>query len=74
MEVNVHHAKTHLSKILQQVEAGEEITIARDGVPVARLVPMARPTQHRQLGMYRDQVWMRLCLTQERQAACFIRI
>ena len=58
MEVNIHHAKTHLSKLLQRVEAGEEITIARDGVPVARLVPVVRPTQRRQLGMYRDRVWI----------------
>lgn len=36
--VNVHEAKTHLSRLLKQVEAGEEITIARNGKPVARLV------------------------------------
>jgi prevent-host-death family protein len=58
MEVNIHHAKTHLSKLLQRVEAGEEIIIARDGVPVARLVPVVRPTQRRQLGIYRDRVWI----------------
>jgi prevent-host-death family protein len=58
MEVNIHHAKTHLSKLLQRVEAGEEITIARDGVPVARLVPVVRPPQRRQLGRYRDRVWI----------------
>ena len=36
--VNVHEAKTHLSRLLKQVEAGEEVTIARNGKPVARLV------------------------------------
>lgn len=36
--VNVHEAKTHLSRLLVQVEAGEEIVIARSGKPVARLV------------------------------------
>ncbi len=36
--VNVHEAKTHLSRLLKQVEAGEEVIIARNGVPVARLV------------------------------------
>ena len=41
--VNVHDAKTHLSKLLEQVEAGAEIVIARAGRPVARLVPFARP-------------------------------
>lgn len=36
--VNVHDAKSQLSKLLAQVEAGEEIVIARDGQPVAKLV------------------------------------
>lgn len=36
--VNVHEAKTHLSRLLARVEAGEEIVIARSGKPVARLV------------------------------------
>ena len=36
--VNVHQAKTHLSRLLVRVEAGEEIVIARNGTPVARLV------------------------------------
>lgn len=39
--VNVHEAKTHLSRLLARVEAGEEITIARAGQPFARLVPLA---------------------------------
>lgn len=43
MEVNVHHAKTNLSKLLFRVEAGEEILIARNGKPVARLVPVEMP-------------------------------
>ena len=38
MRVNVGQAKTDLSKLLVRVEAGEEVEIARDGVPVARLV------------------------------------
>ncbi len=37
--VNVHEAKTQLSRLLAQVEAGEEVVIARNGKPVARLVP-----------------------------------
>jgi prevent-host-death family protein len=39
--VNVHEAKTQLSRLLARVEAGEEITIARAGHPFARLVPLA---------------------------------
>lgn len=38
MRVNVGRAKTDLSKLLARVEAGEEVEIARNGVPVARLV------------------------------------
>ena len=38
---NIHQAKTQLSKLVQRVESGEEIVIARDGKPVARLVPLA---------------------------------
>jgi len=41
-EVNIHHAKTHLSKLLQRVAAGEEIVIARGGEPIAKLVPIKR--------------------------------
>ena len=40
MRVNVGQAKTDLSKLLARVEAGEDVEIARDGVPVARLVPI----------------------------------
>ena len=40
MEVNIHRAKTNLSKLIFRVEAGEEILIARNGKPVARLVPV----------------------------------
>lgn len=40
--VNIHEAKTHLSRLLERVEAGEEITIARAGKPVADLVLHAR--------------------------------
>ena len=36
--VNVHQAKTHLSQLLQQVEQGQDVVIARSGVPIARLV------------------------------------
>lgn len=41
--VNVHEAKTNLSKLLARVEAGEEIVIARGGKPIARLEPFTAP-------------------------------
>lgn len=39
--VNVHEAKTHFSKLLEQAHAGQEITIAKAGKPYARLMPLA---------------------------------
>jgi prevent-host-death family protein len=41
-EVGVYDAKTHLPRLLDEVEAGETITITRHGKPVARLVPVER--------------------------------
>lgn len=43
MIVNVHEAKTHLSRLLERVEQGEEIVIARNNQPIARLVAHATP-------------------------------
>jgi prevent-host-death family protein len=48
-EVNVHEAKTHLSRLLLRVAGGEEIVIARAGKPVARLVPI-EPKPQRVIG------------------------
>lgn len=46
VQVNIHEAKTHFSKLLARVKAGEEIIIAKAGKPVARLVPVTeRPIQ-----------------------------
>ena len=59
MEVNIHEAKTHLSRLLQRVAAGEEVTIARAGVPVARLVAVEpKKKKIRPLGMDRGRVWV----------------
>ena len=40
--VNIHEAKTHLSRLVEQVAAGGEVVIAKNGVPRARLVPLER--------------------------------
>jgi prevent-host-death family protein len=58
MEVSVREAKTHLSRLLQRVAAGEEIVIANAGVPVARLVPIEPSRSRRQLGMDEGKIWM----------------
>jgi prevent-host-death family protein len=53
--VNVHEAKTHLSKLLDRAEAGEEIVIAKAGRPVAKLVPFA-PQGPRRPGLLKGRV------------------
>lgn len=53
--VNVHQAKTHLSRLLAQVESGEEVVIARNGKPVARLVP-CHPKGKRQPDIFKGKI------------------
>lgn len=53
--VNMHEAKTELSKLVERALAGEDIVIARAGVPVVRLVPVTRAGQ-RALGQWRGKV------------------
>ena len=48
--MNVHEAKTHLSRLLERAHAGEEIVIAKSGEPYARLVPLANRTPKREPG------------------------
>lgn len=48
--VNIHEAKTHLSRLLDRASKGEEIVIARAGKPVARLVPLANAVARRTPG------------------------
>lgn len=55
--MNVHEAKTHFSKLLRRVAAGEEIVIARAGRPVARLVPFEEDgSSDRVLGRYQGRI------------------
>ena len=53
--VNVHEAKTSLSRLLAQMEAGEAVVIARSGKPVARLEPIRKPV-NRRFGAMADQI------------------
>lgn len=54
--VNIHEAKTHFSRLIQKVEAGERVVIARAGKPVADLVPHRETVV--QLGALKDQIWI----------------
>lgn len=56
--VPVNEAKTQLSRLIERVLAGEEIVIRRGSEPVAKLVPYEPPTQGRQLGRLRGQIWI----------------
>ncbi len=50
MEVNIHEAKTHLSRLLEKVAMGEEVIIAKAGKPVAKLVALAEARPKFQFG------------------------
>jgi prevent-host-death family protein len=54
--VNVHEAKTQLSRLLEEVEAGERVIIARAGQPVAVLGPYKAAVRRRRLGLFAGQV------------------
>jgi prevent-host-death family protein len=54
--VNLYEAKTKLSQLVERAAAGEEIIIAKAGRPLARLVPLAKRTTPRPLGLYAGQV------------------
>jgi prevent-host-death family protein len=60
-QVNIHEAKTHFSKLVEEVEAGAEITIARAGKPVLKLVKFEEPVINRQIGwgaeLFKDFDW-----------------
>ena len=54
--VNMHDAKTQLSKLVEKAEAGRETVIARAGKPVARLVPLATTVRARKLGALKGKI------------------
>ena len=54
--VNIHEAKTHLSRLVQRAAAGEEIVIAKAGVPMAKLVPY-EPRPKLVPGLLKGKVW-----------------
>jgi prevent-host-death family protein len=56
IEVNIHEAKTHLSRLLAKVREGEEVVIARAGRPIAKILPIATPTTERVPGSERGKI------------------
>ena len=54
--LNIHAAKTHLSRLIEDVAEGEEVVIAKAGKPVARLVPIGKAPGKRTLGMLKGRL------------------
>ena len=54
--INVHAAKTNLSRLLERAEAGEEIVIGRAGKPIAKLVPYRSDRPKRVFGRLKGQI------------------
>lgn len=56
--INMHEAKTHLSRLVDRAAAGEDIVIGRAGKPVARVVPYEEPKPKRVLGLAAGRIWI----------------
>jgi prevent-host-death family protein len=54
--VNIHEAKTHLSRLVDEVAAGAEIIIAKAGKPMARLVAISTPVRKKHLGLLKGKI------------------
>jgi prevent-host-death family protein len=56
--VNMHQAKTSLSRLVERALAGEEVVIARNGEPLVRLVPIAKKREPRVPGRMKGEIWI----------------
>ncbi|MEW5847861.1 MAG: type II toxin-antitoxin system Phd/YefM family antitoxin [Myxococcota bacterium] len=56
--VNIQSAEGHLSQLVDRAAAGEEIILARDGKPVARLVAFEQPVPRRKPGLWKGKIWV----------------
>ena len=54
--INIHEAKTHLSRIVDEVAAGAEVIIAKSGKPLARLSPIREPEKKKKLGQLKGKI------------------
>ena len=55
-KINIHQAKTHLSRLIEDVASGNEVLIAKGGRPMARLVPLGRDDSPRRPGMLKGKL------------------
>jgi prevent-host-death family protein len=56
--VNLYEAKTHLSRLVEEAQCGEDVVIAKNGKPLVRLVPVAPSKPSDYFGIDRGKVWM----------------
>ena len=56
--VNMHQAKTSLSRLVERALAGEDIVIARNGEPLVKLVPVPKERKPRVPGRYKGKIWI----------------
>ena len=56
--VNMHQAKTSLSRLVERALAGEEVIIARNGEPLVKLVPVPKERKPRVPGRYKGKIWI----------------
>ena len=56
--VNIHYAKTHLSKLIEAVLNGEEVIIAKSGEPKVKLVPVVHKPKKRKPGFLKGRIWL----------------
>lgn len=56
-QFNIHDAKTHLSRIIDRVEHGEEIIISRAGKPVAKVIPLTANIRRKSYGLMRGEIY-----------------
>ena len=56
--VNIHDAKTNLSKLLEEVYSGKDVVIAKAGKPVAKIVKYKHKAKPRKLGLWKGKVWV----------------
>ena len=56
--INIHQAKTHLSRLVDQAVAGEDIVIAKAGKPLVKLVPVGTDRPRRVPGAWRGKIWI----------------
>ncbi len=57
-KINIHQAKTHLSRLVDEVANGNEVLIAKGGRPMARLVPLGRDFMPRRAGLLKGKLWI----------------